>query len=108
MHEGTGRWPANHCGEGEGQDQLTCTRPSLPGLEIVIRPPQAHTAWQPLCKAGCPPTLTRVAPGVHGVLTAGVHGAGVKAPDLAAVAAATAGLAIAPHIPNDGMLVSGT
>jgi hypothetical protein len=46
-------------------------------------------------------------PGARG-LAAGVHGAGVKAPDLAAVAAATAGLAMAPHIPNDGMLVSGT
>ena len=52
--------------------------------------------------------MTRVAPGVHGVLTAGMHGAGVKAPDLAAVAAWTAGLAIELHIPNDGMLVSGT
>ena len=52
--------------------------------------------------------LTFAASGVHGVLTAGVHGAGVNAPDLAAVAAATAGLAIALHIPNDGMFVSGT
>ena len=42
------------------------------------------------------------------MLSAGVHGAGVKAPDLAAVAAATAGLAIEPHIPKDGMFVSGT
>ena len=32
----------------------------------------------------------------------------MKAPDLAAVAAATAGLAIAPHIPKDGMFVNGT
>jgi len=47
------------------------------------------------------------APGVHGVLTAGLHGAGVKAPDFAAVAAATAGLAIDPHIPNEGMFVNG-
>jgi hypothetical protein len=52
--------------------------------------------------------MTLPAPGVHGVLTAGTHGAGVNAPDAAAVAAATAGLAIAPHIPNDGMLTSGT
>jgi hypothetical protein len=48
-----------------------------------------------------------VAPGVQGVVTAGMHGAGVNAPALAAVAAATAGLAIAPHISNDGMFVSG-
>ena len=52
--------------------------------------------------------MTLAAPGVHGVLTAGTHGAGVKAPALAAVAAATAGLAIAPHIPNDGMFAIGT
>jgi len=51
--------------------------------------------------------LTLVAPGVHGVLTAGTQGAGVNAPALAAVAAATAGLAMAPHIPNDGTFATG-
>jgi len=77
-------------------------------VEIVITPPQAHVARQPACKAGRPPTLTLLAPGVQGVVTAGVHGAGVNAPALAAVAAATAGLAAAPHIPNDGIFVNGT
>ena len=45
--------------------------------------------------------------GDHGSAVAGTHGAGVNAPDLAAVAAATAGLAGELHIPNVLMFVIG-
>ena len=51
--------------------------------------------------------MTLVAPGVHGDVVTGTHGAGVKAPSLAAVAAATVGLDIVPHMPNVGMLAMG-
>lgn len=48
-----------------------------------------------------------MAPGVHGAVVTGTHGAGENAPSLAAVAAATAGLDIVPHIPKLGMLTIG-
>jgi hypothetical protein len=51
--------------------------------------------------------MTLVAPGVHGAVVAGMHGAGENTPSLAAVAAATTGLDIVPHIPNVGMLTIG-
>jgi hypothetical protein len=35
-------------GEREScSDQLTCTVPLFPGLEIVITPPHVHIAWHP-------------------------------------------------------------
>lgn len=51
--------------------------------------------------------MTLLAPGVHGDVVTGTHGAGVNAPSLAAVAAATVGFDIVPHIPNVGMLTIG-
>lgn len=51
--------------------------------------------------------MTFVAPGVHGDVVTGTQGAGLNTPSLAAVAAATAGLDIVPHIPNVGMLTIG-
>jgi hypothetical protein len=51
--------------------------------------------------------MTLVAPGVHGAVVAGMHGAGENTPSLAAVAAATTGLDIVPHIPKVGMLAMG-
>ena len=51
--------------------------------------------------------MTFVAPGVHGDVVTGTHGAGVKTPSLAAVAAATVGLDIVPHMPNVGMFTMG-
>jgi hypothetical protein len=51
--------------------------------------------------------MTRAAPGAHGEAVAGTHGAGVNAPSFAAVAAATTGFDIVPHIPNEGMLTIG-
>jgi hypothetical protein len=79
----------------------------FPGLEIVITPPHAHVVVHPACSAGCPSTMTLVAPGVHGAEVTGMHGAGVNAPNFAAVAAATVGLDIVPHIPNVGMFTIG-
>ena len=46
--------------------------------------------------------------GDHGSAVAGTHGAGVNTPSLAAVAAATAGLAGELHIPNVLIFVIGT
>ena len=74
---------------------------------MLISPPHAHMVVQPECSAGCPSTMTLVAPGVHGDVVTGTHGAGVNAPSLAAVAAATVGFDIVPHIPNVGMLTIG-
>jgi len=51
--------------------------------------------------------MTLAAPGVQGDVVAGTHGAGEKTPSLAAVAAATTGLDIVPHIPKVGMLTIG-
>ena len=51
--------------------------------------------------------MTLVAPGVHGAVVTGMQGAGLNTPSLAAVAAATVGFDIVPHIPNVGMLTMG-
>lgn len=51
--------------------------------------------------------MTLVAPGVQGAVVIGTHGAGENTPSFAAVAAATTGLDIVPHIPNVGMLTIG-
>jgi hypothetical protein len=45
-------------------------------------------------------------PGIQGVVT-GTHGAGVGTPKAAEVAAITAGLVGAVHIPNGGILATG-
>lgn len=87
--------------------QLTETVPALPGLVIVITPPHMHMAVHAEWSAGCPLTVTIVAPGVHGLLVAGTHGAGVSTPIAAEVAAATTGFDGVPHIPNDGILTIG-
>jgi hypothetical protein len=79
----------------------------LPGLEMLIKPPHAHIVVQAECSAGWPSTMTLAAPGVHGEVVTGTHGAGVKAPSLAAVAAATVGFDIVPHIPKVGMFTIG-
>ncbi len=53
-----------------------------------------------LLSAGLPPTNTVGEPGVHGAGHAGIHGIGVRTPNAAAVAAATAGFAGLEHIPK--------
>jgi len=74
---------------------------------MLIKPPHAHMVVQAECSAGWPSTMTLLAPGVHGDVVTGTHGAGVKAPSLAAVAAATVGFDMVPHIPKVGMLTIG-
>ncbi len=74
---------------------------------MVMTPPQAHIAVQPECSAGWPSIMTLVAPGVHGAVVTGTHGTGENTPSLAAVAAATAGLDMVPHMPKVGMLTIG-
>jgi hypothetical protein len=66
-----------------------------------------HIAVQPVCSAGWPLIVTLAAPGVHGDVVTGTHGAGENTPSLAAVAAATVGFDIVPHMPNVGMFVIG-
>lgn len=77
-----------------------------PGKPIWITPPQAQVHIEVLSKAGMPPIITVGQPGVHGVVT-GMQGIGVRTPRAAAVAAATAGLAMDMHIPKDEMFTIG-
>jgi len=63
---------------------------------------------QVLFKAGIPPIMQLVEPGVHGEVVTGRQGIGVNTPRAAAVADATVGFAIDVHIPNVGMFFIGT
>jgi len=60
-----------------------------------------------LFKAGMFAIITVAEPGVHGAGITGVQGIGVRTPNAAAVAAATAGLAGERHIPNGGIFANG-
>ena len=73
---------------------------NCPGARIWITPPKAHISLQLLSTAGMLPTITVGTPGTHGPAGTGVHGIGVSTPSAAAVAAATAGLAMLEHIPK--------
>jgi hypothetical protein len=81
---------------------------TLPGLPIVMTPPHAHMHVHVDVNAGMLPICVSAAPGTHGPVTTGMHGAGVSTPMAADVAAATAGLDGVVHIPNGGMFVIGT
>jgi hypothetical protein len=70
-------------------------------------PPHVHINWQLFVKAGNWPIFTVGEPGVQGLAVAGIQGAGVKAPSLAAVAAITAGFDGALHRPKGIMLTMG-
>lgn len=74
---------------------------------MVMTPPQVHMQVEVLFKAGMPPIMQVAEPGVHGEVVTGTHGIGVSTPRAAAVAEATAGLAIDIHMPKVGMLVIG-
>jgi hypothetical protein len=80
---------------------------TLPGLLIVITPPHVQLQVQVAVNAGIPPICVNVAPGAHGPAMTGTHGAGVKTPIAAEVAAATAGFDGVLHMPNGGMFVIG-
>ena len=62
-----------------------------PGI-MLITPPHVHISVLVLFKAGLFPIITVGEPGVHGMVVAGMQGAGVGTPNAAAVAAATVGL----------------
>jgi len=61
-----------------------------------------------LFKAGMLAMRTVGEPGVHGATTTGMHGMGVKTPNAAAVAAATAGFAGLIHAPKGMRFTMGT
>lgn len=83
------------------------TVPSFPVLTMLITPVHWQLHVHSECSAGSPSIVTLDAPGVHGLVVAGTHGAGVRTPPAAAVAAATAGFDVVPHMPKDGMLSIG-
>jgi hypothetical protein len=58
--------------------------------------------------AGALPNKTVTEPPTHGNGVTGTHGAGVKTPIAAVVAACTTGLAGQAHMPNGRMFVMGT
>ena len=66
----------------------------VPGFVIWITPPYAQMAFELWFNAGVFPTRTVGDPGDHGAGITGMHGIGVKTPNAAAVAAATAGFAM--------------
>jgi hypothetical protein len=74
---------------------------------MVMTPPQVHMQVEVLFKAGMPPIMQVAEPGVHGEVVTGTHGIGVSTPRAAAVAEATAGLAMDIHMPKVGMFVIG-
>lgn len=87
--------------------QGICT-PPWPGTVIEITPPQIHVSLDSAFRAGAPPSITVGDPGAHGVGVTGTQGTGVSTPCAAAVAEATAGLAINVHMPNGMMFAVGT
>src|SRR5262245_5499793 len=78
-----------------------------PGIAIEITPAHAHRHFDVLARAGAPATSTVGLPGAQGPVGTGTQGAGVNTPRAAAVAATTAGLVGALHIPKGGMLATG-
>jgi hypothetical protein len=76
-------------------------------LVILITPPQAQLQTAVSGNAGKLFIWTFDAPGFQGLSITGIQGIGVKTPNAAAVAVATAGLAMEVHIPKDGMLIMG-
>lgn len=72
-----------------------------------MTPAQEHMALQLLFSVGMPPVRIVGDPGTQGATVMGMQGIGVNAPNAAAVAAATIGLAMLEHIPNVGMFPIG-
>jgi hypothetical protein len=72
-----------------------------------ICPPHIHMLRQLLVRAGMFSTNTSAFPGIHGVVIAGMQGAGVGTPMAAAVAEMTAGFMGDEHMPKDEILVPG-
>lgn len=72
-----------------------------------MTPPQLHMHLDELFSAGMFATSTVGEPGTHGAAVTGMQGMGVKAPNAAAVADATIGLAIDEHMPKGVILTIG-
>lgn len=72
-----------------------------------MTPPQLHMHFELLLSAGMLPIRTVGEPGAHGAATTGTHGCGVNVPYLAAVAAATCGLAKELHMPKGKIFTIG-
>jgi hypothetical protein len=66
-----------------------------------------HINLELLFSAGILPINTVGEPGAHGATVLGIQAAGVKTPNFAAVAAATAGFEIVLHIPKGKILTMG-
>jgi hypothetical protein len=77
-----------------------------PGSWIVIMPAHMQLQVQVLSSVGCWATIV-TPPGTQGALVAGMQGCGVRTPIAAEVAAATCGLAMLLHMPNDEMFTIG-
>ena len=80
---------------------------ACPGLVIWITPAQVHMSFELLSSAGISAISTFGLPGVQGAGVTGTQGAGVNTPEAAEVAAMTAGLVGAEHMPNGGMFTVG-
>jgi hypothetical protein len=78
-----------------------------PGKPIWITPAQAHISFASLFSAGIFPIRTVGAPVIQGPVGTGTQGMGVSTPRAAAVAAATAGLAMLEHMPKGATLTMG-
>jgi hypothetical protein len=72
-----------------------------------MTPPKLHMHFDELFNAGMLATSTVGDPGAHGAAVTGVQGIGVSAPKAAAVAEATAGLAMDWHIPKGAIFTNG-
>lgn len=74
---------------------------------MLITPAKAHIQVQVLLRAGILLINTVGLPGIHGAEVIGVQGMGVNTPSAAAVAAATAGLAMLIHIAKGLIFMKG-
>lgn len=75
---------------------------------MLIVPPKEHMHVLSSLSAGRPPSRIVLVPGAQGAATIGVHACGVRTPEAAAVAEATAGLAIELHMPKPLIFLYGT
>lgn len=72
-----------------------------------MTPPNEQAHLDELVSAGFPPMRVLGEPGAHGAAVTGVQGIGVRTPNAAAVADATAGLASEVQTPNGMMFTKG-
>jgi len=74
---------------------------------MEMTPPHAHINLDELFSAGMFAICTVGEPGAQGAVVTGTQGMGVNTPNLAAVAAATCGLASELHMPKGMILTMG-